>query len=108
MATLDPSNVSPGYRGLVEAVGVVDLTGRTQLEFTGDDLRQTFLHNFCTNSIRDLPIGRGAEAFVLDAKGHILGHVLAFCAPRLIVPTPWPGKASAFRSISIATSSARR
>jgi folate-binding protein YgfZ len=91
MTSLNPANVSPGYRGLVESVGVVDLTGRTQLELTGDD-RASFLHNFCTNAVRDLPAGRGAEAFVLDAKGHVIGHVLAFCAPHSIILDTTPGQ----------------
>ncbi len=74
MATLDRNNVTAGYRALVEAAGVVDLTGRTQLELIGDD-RAAFLHNFCTNNVRTLAVGSGVEAFILDAKGHVLGHV---------------------------------
>jgi folate-binding protein YgfZ len=83
--------VSPGYRALVEAAGVVDLTGRTQLELTGDD-RATFLHNFCTNNVRNLSDGSGAEAFVLDAKGHVLSHAFLFVAPHSIVIDTVPGQ----------------
>jgi tRNA-modifying protein YgfZ len=84
MATLDLNTVSPGYRALVEATGVVDLSGRTQLELTGED-RAVFLHNFCTNSVRNLPAESGTEAFILDAKGHVLGHVFSFCGPSSII-----------------------
>ena len=93
LLTTDPSlfrpwppstHLSPPVTALVEASGVVDLTGRTQLELTGGD-RATFLHNFCTNNVRHLPDGSGAEAFILDAKGHALGHVFMFVAPHSIV-----------------------
>ena len=84
MPTLDFANVSPGYCALVEAAGVVDLTGRTQLELTGDD-RASFLHNFCTNNVRNLTPGSGTEAFVLDTKGHVLGHVFVFAGPSSII-----------------------
>jgi folate-binding protein YgfZ len=91
MATPDLSAVSSGYRALVEAAGVVDLSGRTQLELTGDD-RATFLHNFCTNNVRNLTEGSGAEAFILDAKGHVLGHAFLFVAPHSIVIDTVPGQ----------------
>jgi folate-binding protein YgfZ len=91
MPTLDQTTVSPGYRALVEATGVVDLTGRTQLELTGDD-RAAFLHNFCTNSVRSLPVGGGTEAFILNAKGHVLGHVFVFCGPSSIILDTGPGQ----------------
>ena len=84
MATLDRNNVTAGYRALVEAAGAVDLTGRTQLELTGDD-RAAFLHNFCTNNVRNLSVGNGVEAFVLDAKGHVLSHVYVFSAPSSLI-----------------------
>jgi len=84
MPTLDLADVPPGYRALVGAVGVVDLTGRSQIELTGTD-RNAFLHNFCTNSIRNLPPGAGTEAFILDAKGHVLAHVFVFAGPSSII-----------------------
>ena len=91
MPTLDQTPISPGYRALVEATGVADLTGRTQLELTGDD-RAEFLHNFCTNSVRNVSVGRGTEAFVLDAKGHVLGHLFVFCGPTSIILDTVPGQ----------------
>jgi folate-binding protein YgfZ len=93
MSTLDTPAVSPGYRALVEATGVVDLTGRTQLELTGAD-RALFLHNFCTNNVRNLPDGNGAEAFILDAKGHVLGHAFLFVAPHSLVIDTVPGQSA--------------
>jgi len=69
------------YAALAGGVGVVDLSGRTQIEFTGRD-RAAFLHNLCTNQVRDLPAGSGCEAFVLNVKGHVIGHVFVFATPQ--------------------------
>lgn len=52
---------------------VFDLTGRGQIQMTGAD-RHKFLHNFCTNAIKELPPGHGTEAFLLNAKGRIVAH----------------------------------
>jgi folate-binding protein YgfZ len=86
-----PLSENVGYRALVEATGIVDLTGRTQLELTGED-RASLLHNFCTNSIRDLAPGCGAEAFILDAKGHVLAHGFVFVGPSSIILDTVPGQ----------------
>jgi tRNA-modifying protein YgfZ len=83
MEQLSRSDIDPGYSALVQAAGAVELD-RTQIELTGAD-RATFLHNFCTNSVRDVQPGGGHEAFVLDSKGHVLGHVLLFVTPHSIV-----------------------
>lgn len=52
-----------------------DLTGRAQLELSGQD-RQSFLHNFCTNDVNRLQPGEGCEAFLTNVKGRILGHII--------------------------------
>jgi len=80
------------YNALTNTAGLVDLSDRTQIEFTGAD-RGKFLHNLCTNAVRDLPAGRGCEAFVLDVKGHIVGHVFVFVGPESIVLETVPGQA---------------
>ncbi|MCC7084964.1 MAG: aminomethyltransferase family protein [Pirellulales bacterium] len=72
------------YAALTNGVGLVDLSARTQIELTGAD-RGKFLHNLCTNAVRDLPVGGGCEAFLLNAKGHVVGHVLSFVGPESIV-----------------------
>ena len=80
------------YNALTHGAGLVDFSDRTQIEFTGAD-RAKFLHNLCTNAVRDLPAGRGCEAFVLDVKGHIVGHVFLFVGPESIVLETVPGQA---------------
>ena len=87
------------YTALTEGVGMVDWNGRTQLEVTGED-RATFLHNFTTNDIRKLQPGHGCEAFILDARGHVLGHVFVFCTPIFCsVLNPFRGKPISFPPI---------
>jgi len=65
------------YEAARSAAAVFDLSDRMQLEITGDD-RITFLHNFCTNDIKSLQPGQGCEAFVVNVKGRILGHIFVF------------------------------
>jgi len=70
---------------------MVEFSNRTQIEFSGSD-RATFLHNLCTNAVRDMPVGKGCEAFVLNVKGHVAGHVFLFVCPESIVLESVPGQ----------------
>jgi folate-binding protein YgfZ len=79
------------YAALTSGVGMVDFHDRTQIELTGDD-RAAFLHNFTTNDIRGLEPGQGCEAFTLDIRGHIVGHLLVFCTPHSLVLDTVPGQ----------------
>lgn len=58
---------------------VFDVSDRTQIELRGTD-RVKFLHNFCTQDIKSLPVGHGCEAFLCNAMGRLLGHVAIFAA----------------------------
>ena len=69
---------------MTERAGWSQLERATHIELQGDD-RATFLHNFCTNNIRELPPGKGCEAFVLNAQGKIVAHVLVFAEARSLV-----------------------
>ncbi len=80
------------YAALNGAAGLADLSTRTQLELTGHD-RAAFLHNFTTNAVRDLAVGSGCEAFVLNSKGHTIGHVFIFACPDSHVIETSPGQA---------------
>lgn len=71
-------------------VAVFQLAQRTQLEMSGPD-RHAFLHNFCTNDIKGLPIGRGCEAFLCNVKGRILGHIFVFAGPESLWIETTPG-----------------
>ena len=79
------------YAALTRAAGLVDLSERTRLALTGDD-RASFLHNLSTNDIKGLAAGSGCEAFLLNARGHVLGHVFVVCRPQSLVLETVPGQ----------------
>lgn len=51
---------------------------RTLIEFRGSD-RVQFLHNLCSNDIKQLEVGDGCEAFITNVKGKTIGHGCVFC-----------------------------
>lgn len=57
--------------------GVYDLGFREKISLTGED-RQRWLNGMVTNNIRDLPVGRGVYAFLLNPQGHILDDLYAY------------------------------
>jgi tRNA-modifying protein YgfZ len=65
------------YQAARAGVAVIDLPAWTQIDVSGND-RVKFLHNFCTNDIRSLAIGRGCEAFITNVQGKVLAHVFVF------------------------------
>jgi folate-binding protein YgfZ len=87
-----PNQFETQYSALNGGVGIVDFSARTQIELSGAD-RATFLHNLCTNAVRDLPVGKGCEAFILNVKGHTVGHVFVFICPDSIVLETVPRQA---------------
>ncbi|MAG94059.1 MAG: hypothetical protein CMJ48_09950 [Planctomycetaceae bacterium] len=75
----------------MQSAALFDLTGRTQIEITGND-RQTFLHNFCTNDVKSLAPGSVCEAFVTNIKGRVLGHVCVFAGETSLWLDTVPGQ----------------
>jgi folate-binding Fe-S cluster repair protein YgfZ len=65
---------SQQYAALTTGVGFAELRDWTQIELTGAD-RWKFLNNFCTADLSKLAPMRGAEAFICNVKGKVLGHV---------------------------------
>src|SRR5262249_8018740 len=57
--------------------GVYHLGSRAKVLLTGKD-RVRWLNGMVTNSIRDLKVGRGVYAFLLNPQGHILGDLYVF------------------------------
>ena len=55
------------------------LSALSRMIVTGKD-RAKYLHNFCTNNIKELPSGKACEAFLCDVKARVIAHgyVLAF------------------------------
>lgn len=67
---------------------------RTTVILTGDD-RASFLTNFCTADIKSMGVGEIGEAFILNLKGKLLGHVLVFCHQDRIELNTVAGQANA-------------
>ncbi len=65
------------FSALRERCGVYDLGFRAKLSLTGSD-RVRWLNGMVTNNIRDLAVGQGVYAFLLNPQGHILGDLFAY------------------------------
>ncbi|HSY91454.1 MAG TPA: glycine cleavage T C-terminal barrel domain-containing protein [Candidatus Binatus sp.] len=70
----DPQAEFAALRG---GCGVYDLGFRAKISLTGGD-RVRWLNGMTTNNIRDLSVGQGVYAFLLNPQGHILGDVFAY------------------------------
>ncbi len=57
--------------------GVYDLGYRAKISITGSD-RARWLNGMVTNNIRDLAVGHGVYAFLLNPQGRILGDLYAY------------------------------
>lgn len=73
------ADIQAQYDSLTQSSGFVKLPNRCFVSMTGED-RQKLLHSFCTNDIKKLTNGDVCEAFVLNTKGKLLGHVHAIAA----------------------------
>lgn len=65
------------YQSAHETAALFDLSNRDQVELKGND-RAKFLHNFCTNDIKNLQPDQGCEAFLTNVQSRILGHIFVF------------------------------
>jgi tRNA-modifying protein YgfZ len=65
------------YQRAHESAVLFDLSHRDQFELRGKD-RAKFLHNFCTNEIKNLQPDQCCEAFLTNVQSRILGHVFVF------------------------------
>ncbi len=70
----DPQAEFEALRG---GCGVHDLGFRAKISLTGGD-RVRWLNGMVTNNIRDLAVGHGVYAFLLNPQGHILGDLHAY------------------------------
>ncbi len=57
-----------------EPTFLFNLSANAKIEVAGPDAR-SFLHNLCTQDVKNLPVGGGAEAFLTTNKARILAHV---------------------------------
>src|ERR1700733_7358958 len=70
----DPQTEFDALRG---GCGVYDLGYRAKISLKGSD-RVRWLNGMVTNNIRDLALGQGVYAFLLNPQGHILGDLFAY------------------------------
>ena len=65
------------FDALRHACGLYELGSRAQISLTGGD-RVRWLNGMVTNNIRDLAVGTGVYAFLLNPQGHILADLYAY------------------------------
>src|ERR1700704_240967 len=63
------------YTSALEGAALFDLSDRGKIELAGADAR-LFLHNLCTNDVKDLAVGAGCETFLCTAKARVIAHAL--------------------------------
>jgi aminomethyltransferase len=71
------------YDAVREAVGLVDGTFRGLIEVTGGD-RLRWLNGQVTNDVKDLKVGEGKLAALLNVKGHILADLAVYGLSNLV------------------------
>jgi folate-binding protein YgfZ len=71
------SLASQEFSALLNGCGVYDLGFRARLSLKGGD-RARWMNGMVTNNIRDLAMGRGVYAFLLNPQGRILGDMHVF------------------------------
>ncbi len=62
---------------MVHGCGIYDLGFRARISLTGGD-RVRWLNGMVTNNIRDLAVGHGVYAFLLNPQGRILGDMFVY------------------------------
>jgi folate-binding protein YgfZ len=65
------------FSTLLNGGGVYDLGFRARISLTGSD-RVRWLNGMVTNNIRDLSVGHGVYAFLLNPQGRILGDMVVY------------------------------
>src|SRR5271166_1756780 len=67
-------NIDRQYDLACSKVALFDLSTRTKVELLGPEAGM-FLHNLCTNDVKNLAEGAGCEAFLTTAKARVIAHV---------------------------------
>lgn len=65
------------FAALLNGCGIHDLGFRARISLTGGD-RVRWMNGMVTNNIRDLAVGRGLYAFLLNPQGRILGDMYVY------------------------------
>jgi folate-binding protein YgfZ len=65
---------SPEYESARQHAVLFDLSSRSKVELSGPEAL-IFLHNLCTQDVKNLPMGAGCEAFLTNAKARIIAPI---------------------------------
>src|SRR4029077_12174978 len=65
------------FSALAESCGLYDLGFRARLSLTGGD-RLRWMNGMVTNNVRDMAVGSGVYAFLLNPQGRILGDMYVY------------------------------
>src|SRR5215469_9778648 len=65
------------YAAVHDGAALFDLSHHGKVEVSGADA-PTFLHNLCTNDVRNLAAGDGCEVFFTTAKAKVVAHGYLF------------------------------
>jgi folate-binding protein YgfZ len=76
------------YAAACDRAAVFDQSHRGKVEAVGKEAL-VFLHNLCTNDIKNLAVGSGCEAFLANARARALAHVYIFRLPPEEPPDLW-------------------
>src|SRR5216683_4893075 len=76
-ATPDFGDVRAEFQALLSGCGVYDLGWRAKVAITGGD-RVRWLNGMVTNNVRDLAVGHGVYAFLLNAQGRIQADLYCY------------------------------
>ena len=82
------------HRALRDSVGVLDLSFRSRLCLTGAD-RQKFLNGQATNNVKDLKVGEGCYAALVNAKGRMQSDLNLYVLENEILLDIEPGYGAA-------------
>jgi folate-binding protein YgfZ len=67
---------SAGYAAAVQTAALFDQQGASKIELAGPDAR-LFMHNLCTQDVKNLAEGAGCETFLTTAKARVVAHGVA-------------------------------
>jgi folate-binding protein YgfZ len=73
----DFGDVRAEFQAMLSGCGLYDLSWRAKIAVTGGD-RVRWLNGMVTNNVRDLALGHGVYAFMLNAQGRIQADLYAF------------------------------
>src|SRR5207245_8848547 len=65
------------FSALISGCGIYELGQHAKIKLAGRD-RVRWLNGMVSNNIRDLAVGQGVYAFLLNAQGHILGDLYSY------------------------------